>query len=645
MPCENCNAQFTVFKRKKSCTECRRLYCSNCLIKRKESIILCERCVIFRRRPLSKIELLKLKPKDLIFYLQSKHVSTTGCVEKEELVNLIIAQVNASTYRDHLNSPNYSTSSTSSRSFSQNSSSNATDNPFDAIKQTCQNLFSSFTEKLATDLAFDGSHSGNADQGAPRHQQQPPPSANCSNNNNTNNNISSQPRRSSKPYNSSTSESQHNSTSNSSSHFSVGQSPTSRPQQNNNDNYFNYDHDTPQPGPSGQNTIHPSMSNRTVTSSAASSFEELGAVGGTLLRDPILNGHVGEGTSNSSDITDNWQFVPRNHNDPASPSSKFNRIINSSANLPSLSHNYHNGINTSTQRITRSRSDSFIVDENSHIRRIIDNENDDHVPLQKRHRPCCTTCSLKRFDLARLIRNFRHQLEGQTSLTDAERNDKMEEFLRSIEINSALDSCETTPSRNVPSRLDIDDSATINGMPMSSDTQLSPYSGDVDEGIYVYPTIRFMFDENSHGMHNGGSANEGGIEGGGGGGGGSYANAFHNKKHRLKLSDISSKAGLNELSVKQLKEILMLNRVDFKGCCEKQELLERVQRLWQAHRATPAVEKLTTEDLCKICMDAPIECVILECGHMVTCTNCGKVLNECPICRQYIIRVVRFFRA
>lgn len=36
-------------------------------------------------RPLSKIELLKLKPKDLIFYLQSKHVSTTGCVGKKEI--------------------------------------------------------------------------------------------------------------------------------------------------------------------------------------------------------------------------------------------------------------------------------------------------------------------------------------------------------------------------------------------------------------------------------------------------------------------------------------------------------------------------------------------------------------------------------
>lgn len=44
---------------------------------------------------------------------------------------------------------------------------------------------------------------------------------------------------------------------------------------------------------------------------------------------------------------------------------------------------------------------------------------------------------------------------------------------------------------------------------------------------------------------------------------------------------------LESMSVKQLKEILMLNRVDFKGCCEKQELKERVERLWQDHVAAP----------------------------------------------------------
>lgn len=48
-----------------------------------------------------------------------------------------------------------------------------------------------------------------------------------------------------------------------------------------------------------------------------------------------------------------------------------------------------------------------------------------------------------------------------------------------------------------------------------------------------------------------------------------------------------SRDELDELSVKQLKEILMLNRIDFKGCCEKSELLERVQRLWDDLQSCP----------------------------------------------------------
>lgn len=51
------------------------------------------------------------------------------------------------------------------------------------------------------------------------------------------------------------------------------------------------------------------------------------------------------------------------------------------------------------------------------------------------------------------------------------------------------------------------------------------------------------------------------------------------------------------------------------------------------------------KELCKICMDSAIDCVLLDCGHMVTCTKCGKQMNECPICRQYVVRAVHIFRA
>ena len=48
--------------------------------------------------------------------------------------------------------------------------------------------------------------------------------------------------------------------------------------------------------------------------------------------------------------------------------------------------------------------------------------------------------------------------------------------------------------------------------------------------------------------------------------------------------------------------------------------------------------------LCKVCMDSAVDCVFLDCGHMLTCVKCGRKLSECPICRQYIVKVIHAFR-
>ncbi|XP_071445961.1 uncharacterized protein [Hetaerina americana] len=109
------------------------------------------------------------------------------------------------------------------------------------------------------------------------------------------------------------------------------------------------------------------------------------------------------------------------------------------------------------------------------------------------------------------------------------------------------------------------------------------------------------------------------------------------------LSSTTSEDDLSTLSVKQLKELLTSSRVDYRGCCEKKELLERAQRLWREYKASQ--ENLSDDTMCKVCMDATIDCVMLECGHMATCTPCGKRMSECPICRQYVVRIVRTFRA
>ncbi|XP_028319314.1 E3 ubiquitin-protein ligase RNF34 isoform X1 [Gouania willdenowi] len=144
------------------------------------------------------------------------------------------------------------------------------------------------------------------------------------------------------------------------------------------------------------------------------------------------------------------------------------------------------------------------------------------------------------------------------------------------------------------------------------------------------------------------------------------------RRIRASLSDLDNEEAIENLSVRQLKEILARNFVNFSGCCEKWELLERVHRLYreneQNRRSMENVsitavvtfppplcnsgvgdgvkaQLAADENLCRICMDAMIDCVLLECGHMVTCTKCGKRLSECPICRQYIVRAVHVFKS
>ncbi|XP_062268326.1 E3 ubiquitin-protein ligase RNF34 isoform X1 [Platichthys flesus] len=144
------------------------------------------------------------------------------------------------------------------------------------------------------------------------------------------------------------------------------------------------------------------------------------------------------------------------------------------------------------------------------------------------------------------------------------------------------------------------------------------------------------------------------------------------RRIRASLSDLDTEEAIENLSVRQLKEILARNFVNYSGCCEKWELLERVHRLYrenELNRKSMENVSITTvvayppplcnsgvgdgvkaqltadENLCRICMDAIIDCVLLECGHMVTCTKCGKRMSECPICRQYVVRAVHVFKS
>ncbi|KAF9302824.1 RING finger protein 34, partial [Mortierella antarctica] len=64
---------------------------------------------------------------------------------------------------------------------------------------------------------------------------------------------------------------------------------------------------------------------------------------------------------------------------------------------------------------------------------------------------------------------------------------------------------------------------------------------------------------------------------------------------------------------------------------------------------TPSSNSNEDDHLCKICCDAALNCVMLNCNHMSTCMDCGKKIMEadrtCPICREYILPLLHVFRA
>uniref|UniRef100_A0AAG5DFA0 RING-type domain-containing protein n=1 Tax=Anopheles atroparvus TaxID=41427 RepID=A0AAG5DFA0_ANOAO len=856
MPCEKCNVKFGLLTRKKSCYECRRLFCRDCLSKRQERF-LCPNCTIFTKRPLSRIDLAQLKVKDLIFYLQSKHISTTGCVEKDDLINLVIAHVNSGGSSPRTpgafsaaSSTTGSASGGSSRygSFSQNGAKNYS-NTFDQIKNTCQNLFSTFSDKFngdapvgsRTDRPFNGQAGANGSF-SPQEEHR---------------NVYTQPRfGSNNVYHSTGASEQPANGASNAQHGTVGSEgvgeanqrtrghdgeiPNTQPRSNGNSSSSSSSSGTTSSADSSaasssfsspvRETAHPPPSVTAATDSSntsqtalndriesilalesnangcecctddeddgrqeaamigvtrdvpsppaadrsdeemprrsklsrrslshasllpspepagpsqdaisdgapsvatpkggapsksqtpSSSFDDLLAEGSSSNADHAIAADTLAVTTTETDAqmttaasmddTEQWQIINTSdanggaggpaEDTPAADVTDVNdattvTIYDAEGSSDSLSNSETNKskpaapsmmmpvagespIHQLPSVVTRRRSDSYLLSLHPKQQRPVGapivfghsfalrqgNEigvagtrlppglsgtlSTDAIPSSSHpasHTSMCFRCGKRRNGIRRQLKKFRRQLEAATGATEAEKRRQLDAFLNYLERRSK-GSFELTDSES------ITEEASVSLAEETTTTSPTRHSGRDEEGAAAVDVERRELESGDD------------IEAGGAGEQSTQAyrtapaddticvNLYSSGNQQLanmkqiNLSDIKESADLDVLSVKQLKGILMVNRVDFKGCCEKAELRERVLRLWRDFKSIPSIEKLTSDDLCKICMDAPIECVILECGHMTTCTACGKVLTECPICRQYIVRVVRFFRA
>ena len=47
----------------------------------------------------------------------------------------------------------------------------------------------------------------------------------------------------------------------------------------------------------------------------------------------------------------------------------------------------------------------------------------------------------------------------------------------------------------------------------------------------------------------------------------------------------------------------------------------------------PSLERMYE---CKLCMNVPIQCVFLPCGHTLSCRACSQKVKKCPVCQMGI---------
>lgn len=81
----------------------------------------------------------------------------------------------------------------------------------------------------------------------------------------------------------------------------------------------------------------------------------------------------------------------------------------------------------------------------------------------------------------------------------------------------------------------------------------------------------------------------------------------------------------------------------FKRRRERQLELEFIRRMRTEVNVLDEGEGLDQQEACVICMDRQRNVVILECGHFCCCLECAHRVNNCPVCRRSIARLVPTF--
>ena len=107
----------------------------------------------------------------------------------------------------------------------------------------------------------------------------------------------------------------------------------------------------------------------------------------------------------------------------------------------------------------------------------------------------------------------------------------------------------------------------------------------------------------------------------------------NNRNGEFTLSRVTAKIGLNN------------SLQGFEDSDSEEEVAEISTKVEILAIQSKGEKEEADENLCKVCWEAEINCVVLNCAHLAMCCTCAEQLDKCPICRADIVMRKRIFRA
>jgi len=105
----------------------------------------------------------------------------------------------------------------------------------------------------------------------------------------------------------------------------------------------------------------------------------------------------------------------------------------------------------------------------------------------------------------------------------------------------------------------------------------------------------------------------------------------------IRLDEYGRGYGKVETLVRDLTEMQNQGEPDAKEGCKTAEPNE-------GDREITKLKQLVKQDECRVCQNEQARTLLLPCGHLVVCKQCGTSISHCPVCRAKVASRIEVFR-